>query len=623
MSTKGKLLRRLRSVAVLRDKPGGITTALNDAAASAGDTTITVDSDAGMVAGQRFRIGDGETIESVEVSSVAGNVVTLVNPLALDHDDNDAFVQQLAYDLGDVKGSVDLNQTLETTDLQSSMRRLVFQTIEGFMTTAFGFTVFGFTMEVFCAAMGIPFASINGTGASSASPKSLATDFNDVDSVQNVCLLATAILQDGSIKTYEAWGVYADYSSWQAQLAMGQDGAVPMKFGCFGTLVEQDGAPTVTLDTSVKAGKGKVPAELTGVGLWVEHDTPAATSLAADVAAGASSVVVADATGYDAEDWMALGEEGSGEEETHWIASVANGLRVDGNLAISATAEEFKTTQTAKYAIAGVEYSKVATDNLTFSAAHVVNATKFGIVLVQINAAGAISTKVPASPQTYNNAGLALAAKPAPDAGNVELGYITIAAGAGNWTANTDDMTNGSDLTTAGFVDGSTTAGNTITLKTLVLRAHSSGDDVVRIQQSPFAAITREGAQISVSGSTTAIQNGLRRLPIGAQPGFVNAQLSIGLLALTLENRARALGIDPSEIANSRLIMTENVGRARIIAGYAQGVLKDSSVYLVNMWGLAQELANVATQFGNDPNAASIPFVGKPTSGIQFVQYAA
>lgn len=119
------------------------------------------------------------------------------------------------------------------------------------------------------------------------------------------------------------------------------------------------------------------------------------------------------------------------------------------------TAEQFSTSTTSLYRIAGAQYSKTAAVDLTFSAAHVVTANKFGCILVMINAAGTISTKVVASPQAYDTIILARAALPAPDAGKVALGWIEIANNAGDWTANTDDLTDASDLTTAVFVDAS------------------------------------------------------------------------------------------------------------------------------------------------------------------------
>lgn len=130
-----------------------------------------------------------------------------------------------------------------------------------------------------------------------------------------------------------------------------------------------------------------------------------------------------------------------------------NELIRKATLAIHSTPEQFATTSIAAYRIAGVVYTKAVTAALTFTLGHIIAASKFGVILVQINTAGTISTKVPATTQSYNSAPLALAALPSPDAGNISLGYIAIANDAGAWTANTDDLTNGSDLTTAAFVD--------------------------------------------------------------------------------------------------------------------------------------------------------------------------
>lgn len=140
-----------------------------------------------------------------------------------------------------------------------------------------------------------------------------------------------------------------------------------------------------------------------------------------------------------------------------WRTYLSNGVLQHGTLAIDAVPEKFKTTTTAIWRRGGMQFSKAATTAIVFTANHVVTASKFGIVLVQITDAGVISTKVPGATQTtpmaYNTAPLALAALPAVDAGNTMLGYIAIANNTGDWTANTDDLTDGSDVTTATFVD--------------------------------------------------------------------------------------------------------------------------------------------------------------------------
>lgn len=133
----------------------------------------------------------------------------------------------------------------------------------------------------------------------------------------------------------------------------------------------------------------------------------------------------------------------------------ANGVLSPAGLAIDAVAEKFKTTLRFVGRLNGETFGKAATTALTFTAAHVVTASKYGIVLVQITPTGTVSTKVPAATPTtamaYDTAAAALAALPAADAGNVAMGYIAIANNAGDWTGNTDDLTDGSDVTTATF----------------------------------------------------------------------------------------------------------------------------------------------------------------------------
>lgn len=141
------------------------------------------------------------------------------------------------------------------------------------------------------------------------------------------------------------------------------------------------------------------------------------------------------------------------------LAWVQDRLLSIATLAISATAEKFKTTTTSYYQIAGIQYSKNATDNLTFTAADTINTAGddgdyWGAWLVQINAAGTISTKSVDDDQVYTSEADAIAALPDADADNVALGYIVINANENSsWTANTDDMTDASDCVEAKFVD--------------------------------------------------------------------------------------------------------------------------------------------------------------------------
>lgn len=140
-----------------------------------------------------------------------------------------------------------------------------------------------------------------------------------------------------------------------------------------------------------------------------------------------------------------------------WRTYLLNAVLQNGTLAVDATAEKFKTTTTFIWRRNGIQFSKAATAAIVFTAAHVITASKYGIVLVQITDAGVISTKTPGATQTtamaYNTSALALAAKPAVDAGNTEMGYMIIQNNTGDWTANTDDLTAASDITAVTFTD--------------------------------------------------------------------------------------------------------------------------------------------------------------------------
>lgn len=112
------------------------------------------------------------------------------------------------------------------------------------------------------------------------------------------------------------------------------------------------------------------------------------------------------------------------------------------------------------YLLNGENYSKAAdAAGVVFSAAHKVAANKFGAIGVYINAAGAIYTWIDSAAQTdtlsHDTALLALAEVQAGDfphpIDTIQIGYILIASDGTLWTANTDDLTNGSDVTTATF----------------------------------------------------------------------------------------------------------------------------------------------------------------------------
>ena len=131
----------------------------------------------------------------------------------------------------------------------------------------------------------------------------------------------------------------------------------------------------------------------------------------------------------------------------------------DSGLAAGSTAEQIATVA-FDYRVNNVLYSKAAVPAGTaFSAADTINTgaatgTFWGVWLVQINTSGTISTKPGGglSDQVYTTEAAAIAALPGTDVDNAPVGYLTIAATADSaWTAQTDDITSGSDNTSVTF----------------------------------------------------------------------------------------------------------------------------------------------------------------------------
>ena len=130
-----------------------------------------------------------------------------------------------------------------------------------------------------------------------------------------------------------------------------------------------------------------------------------------------------------------------------------NGAINTPGIAIGSTAERF-ANGLFYYRLAAANYSKIArVAGTVFSAAHVISASKYGAIRIFINAAGVLSTDVPLATQAYDTALEAITAADAVaiPANNIQIGMIVIQNDGTLWTANTDDLTNASDVTLAAF----------------------------------------------------------------------------------------------------------------------------------------------------------------------------
>lgn len=142
------------------------------------------------------------------------------------------------------------------------------------------------------------------------------------------------------------------------------------------------------------------------------------------------------------------------------------GVISDPAIAIGSTAERV-ANGAFDYQIDNVSYSKAAVSaGSVFTVAHTIAASKFGIINLYINAAGTIITKVPGADQTAAQSyATAAAAHTAADAIPLTsdvcyIGRILINNNGALWTANTDDLTDASDVTTATFISATSSFKN-------------------------------------------------------------------------------------------------------------------------------------------------------------------
>lgn len=207
-----------------------------------------------------------------------------------------------------------------------------------------------------------------------------------------------------------------------------------------------------------------------------------------------------------------------------------DGLLFTAALAKDAGEPEDMQVGSFSYFLNGTVLSKTGASGIDFSAAHVVTQNRWGAIAVQINASGTVSTKVPSSPQGYGTAAEAYAAIPAADANNVLIGAIVIQAKvSGNWTANTDDLTAGSDCQAITFYQFATLFPAAVVTPTTAALNAVSGQYVEATIKSTDAFFETVGSKTSTlicwqttdgSGALTdgLCTVGLRLYPLNGEP---------------------------------------------------------------------------------------------------------
>lgn len=192
------------------------------------------------------------------------------------------------------------------------------------------------------------------------------------------------------------------------------------------------------------------------------------------------------------------------------------GVISDPVLAIGSTAERV-ANGAFDFLIKETSYSKAAVAaGSVFTAAHVISASSWGVILIYINAAGLIITTVPLATQAYASAALAQTAADTQqvidlgDSSKCYIGRILINSDGTTWTANTDDMTDASDLVTATFISETSTFTDIV--------SHTFTADEITAQKAIFH-VANMGARfvrlylstLTGTGEVIATWNGAKR----------------------------------------------------------------------------------------------------------------
>ncbi len=181
------------------------------------------------------------------------------------------------------------------------------------------------------------------------------------------------------------------------------------------------------------------------------------------------------------------------------LALDASYLISSAALAIGSTVEEYSFGAFVGV-VDGQQFAVALDATIAFTGAHTITALKFGVVVIQVTPAGVVTSIVASATQAYDTAAEALDAAPTADAGNVVMGHIAIEADAGDWVAQTDDLTDASDLTTAAFVQGDVS-----TLNGNERRGYGANIEAVKVAAGNTAALLAAAVDIDIAIATVCM----------------------------------------------------------------------------------------------------------------------
>lgn len=193
---------------VLRDAtagtPGDTTT---DAAASAGDTSISVVSETDFSVGDWIRIDGGNKMEVQKVLTTAAGTINLEDQLAFDHVSGIAVKELERVILGDITDDgVTRDTEVETAEIRAATQAGTYATLTVNVSGQISAALLNHSPENLLASLGIAETELRGTGGTS-DPWITDIDFNNIGTVINEALYLTGAMNDGTTVEIQGWGV--------------------------------------------------------------------------------------------------------------------------------------------------------------------------------------------------------------------------------------------------------------------------------------------------------------------------------------------------------------------------------------------------------------------------------
>lgn len=197
--TNAELFDRVKTVYVGRtpDSPSGDTT--TDTALSDGDTTVSVADETGFSDGDYVRIHKNEDLEFHEVASTSSGQITLVSPIAFDHDSGVVVKSQERVELGEVTDDgINVEGNPTRNEITVATQKRPYAWLLQMMGRQMTFDLENYNLENLALALGIDEGNITGSGTAS-DPHVLHENAADMMADNQRTLIFEGALKDGTI----------------------------------------------------------------------------------------------------------------------------------------------------------------------------------------------------------------------------------------------------------------------------------------------------------------------------------------------------------------------------------------------------------------------------------------